>query len=176
MIFNYVIFSKQSGLYFFTHPYSVSHLSKNNLLFFNSKRRQLNSQSENGDDPKKQQESSVWKKRCSKKFRKIHRETHVPETLFNKFAGREDAYAEWLKYTDCLAIVANCSQNLETNEYCFFELKKAIESRIKGEEQLIDINKSKKFLRDKFDEYDKKRTQMKSEMCYNVMPRFFSWK
>ena len=28
-----------------------------------------------------------YKKRCSQKFRKIHRKTPVPETLFHKVAG-----------------------------------------------------------------------------------------
>ena len=59
----------------------------------------------------------VLQKRCSYKFRKIHRKTPVPESLFNKVA---DLRPETLLKKETLAQLFSCEFcKISNNTYCY---------------------------------------------------------
>lgn len=88
----------------------------------------------------------------------------------------ENAFAEDLKFPDCLAILDNRFPSSETQIHnVFLESEKAKGNQIKAKEQLLDINNSIKVSSDKFDGHEKERKEKNESLKnYNVMPRL--WK
>ena len=102
--------------------------------YFNSKKRQLRSQSENGDEPKKQCDES--------------------STIVN------EVFKEGLGDPDCLAILINCLRNLEIRvNDIFTELSEAREDRIKGDVHLEKLNASISSINEKFLKYENEREE-----------------
>ena len=109
--------------------------------YFNTKKRQLSSQSENGGDLKKQ---------------------------YEKLTIVDDVFKEGLQNPDCLSILLMCLCNLETQVNCIFkESAESKESRIKGDKQLQDLNASITLLSEKFDDYERKK-KIKDQIIENL--------
>ena len=109
--------------------------------YFNIKKCQLSSQSENGDSPKKQCEE--------------------PTII-------DDVFKEGLTDPNCLAILLNCLRNLEIKVNSIFnDSEEWKESRIKGDKQLEEVQKSIKFISEQFESYENDRKE-KDEVIQNL--------
>ena len=119
--------------------------------FFERKKRELSNQSEEEDIPKRARDSSL--------------DRSIAEA--EKECGT-DVFAEGLKSEDCVVILCNCVQNLEKrmNEMCAMtEVTKA--SQIKGEQELVELNKSISAINEIFQEYQKDKKE-KEEKINNL--------
>ena len=101
--------------------------------YFMTKKRLLSSQSENGDSPKKQ---------CG------------DPTIIN------DVFKEGLNDPDCLAILLSCLKNLESKVNSIFkDSEEWKESKIKGGDQLDELQKTIEGLTKKFESYEQDRKE-----------------
>lgn len=101
--------------------------------YFNTKKRQLSSQSENGEEPKKV---------CDE------------PTIIN------DVFKEGLNDPDCVAILLNCLKNLETQVNSIYtELAETKQFRIKGDKHLEELSSSISSINEKFKTYEQERKE-----------------
>ena len=115
-------------------------------------KRVLSDQSENGEESKKLREGSVGSNAESNE--EVSRET--PELDTNPVIVTENQSVE-----DTL-------KDLQAKMVKIFKLaQKTSESQIKGEQQLIDLTKSVKYISEQFDEYEKDRKE-KEEIIKNL--------
>ena len=120
--------------------------------FPTSNKRVLSDQSENGKESKKLREVSVGSNPESNE--EVSRET--PELDTNPVIVTENQSVE-----DTL-------KHLQAKMVEIFKLpRKTNESQIKGEQQLIDLTKSVKYISEQFDEYEKDRKE-KEEIIKNL--------
>ena len=69
---------------------------------------------------------------------------------------KDDVFAQGLKPPECVKLLLNCLQNLETEMKNVKEISlTAKEWQIKGNEQLNDMNSAKTFINEKFVEFEK---------------------
>ena len=115
-------------------------------------KRVLSDQSENGEESEKLREGSVGSNAESNE--EVSRET--PELDTNPVIVTENQSVE-----DTL-------KDLQAKMVKIFKLaQKTSESQIKGEQQLIDLTKSVKYISEQFDEYEKDRKE-KEEIIKNL--------
>ena len=116
-----------------------------------STKRNLSDQSENGEEPKKLKEGSVG----------------------NKPESNEEVFSKTSNIVDPQIVTENRSvgdtlKDLQAKMIEMFMLaQKTNESQIKGEQQLIDLTKSVKFISEQFDAYEKDRKE-KEEIIKNL--------
>ena len=71
-----------------------------------------------------------------------------------------DVFNDALDNQDCRGILLNCLKNLEKEVKTIRSLvDQNRQTQIKGEQSLVDLSKSVKFITDKFDEYEKEREE-----------------
>ena len=103
--------------------------------YFNSgsKKRDLSSEtSTSGDDPKKIRYASLGNSN-----------------------NPDDVFTEGLSSPDCVKILYNCIKNIEKRIHGIHSKTEEIKmSQIKGEQHLMDLNKTVNFICEKFDEYE----------------------
>ena len=108
--------------------------------YFNSgsKKRDLSSEiSTSGDDPKKICEGSL-------------EDANNPD----------DVFTEGLSSPDCVKILYNCIKNVEKQiQGIHSKAEETQVSQIKGEQDLMDLNKTVNFICEKFDEYERDRAE-----------------
>ena len=116
--------------------------------YFNSrsKKRELSSETlTSGDDPNKIRDGS-----------------------FNM----DDVFAEGLSSPNCVEILRNCIKNVEKQiQGIHSKGEETKMSQIKGEQHLMDLNKTVNFICEKFDEYERDRAEKEkiiSELQKNV--------
>ena len=120
--------------------------------FPTSNKRVLSDKSENGEEPKKVREGSVGNNPESKE--EAFRET--PEL---------DTYPEIVTKNQS---VENTLKDLQAKMVEMFKwAQKTNKSQIKGEQQLIDLTKSVKYISEPLDEYEKDRKE-KEEIMKNL--------
>ena len=118
----------------------------NKNYFPTSNKRVLSDQSEDGDESKKLREGSVGSN--SESNEEVFRET--PELDTNPEIVAENQSVE-----DSL-------KDLQARMVKMFKLaQKTNKTQIKGEQQLIDLTKSVKYISEQFDEYEKDRKKKK---------------
>ena len=85
--------------------------------------------------------------------------------LFFEKASDGDVFKDSLKSEDCILILKRYMENIESKmeELCI-ATKNTKESQIKGELQLLSMNETINFIREKFDEFEKDRRE-KDEIC-----------
>ena len=70
----------------------------------------------------------------------------------------DDAFTERLSSPDCVKILYNCIKNVEKQIHDIHSKSKETKmSQIKGEQRLMDLNKTFNFISKKFDEYERDR-------------------
>ena len=108
--------------------------------YFNSgsKKRDLSSEtSTSGNDPKKIREGSL-------------EDANNPD----------DVFTEGLSSPDCVKILYNCIKNVEKQIQGIHSKTEEIQmSQIKGEQHLMDLNKTVNFICEKFDEHERDRAK-----------------
>ena len=112
----------------------------NNIIsFFDKKKRELSKNSNDGQDTKKQHETSS------------------SELSFEK-ASDGDIFKDSLKSEDCILILKTFIENIwkKMEELCI-ATKNTKEIQIKGELQLVSMNKTINFISAKFDGFKKDR-------------------
>ena len=71
-----------------------------------------------------------------------------------------DVFNDALDNQDCRGILLNCLKNLEKKVKTIRSLvDQNRQTQIKGQQSLVDLSKSVKFITDKFDEYEKEREE-----------------
>ena len=120
--------------------------------YFNSgsKKRDLSSEtSTSGDDPKKIRDGSL-----------------------DDSNNPDDIFTEGLSSPDCVKILYNCIKNVENQIHGIHSKTEETKmSQIKGEQHLMDLNKTVNFICEKFDEYERDRVEKEkiiSELQKNV--------
>ena len=120
--------------------------------YFNSgsKKRDLSSEtSTSGDDPKKIRDGSL-----------------------DDSNNPDDVFTEGLSSPDCVKILYNCIKNVENQIHGIHSKTEETKmSQIKGEQHLMDLNKTVNFICEKFDEYERDRAEKKkiiSELQKNI--------
>ena len=108
--------------------------------YFNtgSTKRDLSSEtSTSGDDPKKIRDGSL-----------------------DDFNNPDDVFTEGLSSPDCVKILYNCIKNVENQIHGIHSKTEETKmSQIKGEQHLMDLNKTVNFICEKFDEYERDRAE-----------------
>ena len=114
------------------------------IKFFDSKKRELSSQSENGEDPKRL---------C----------TDVDTFLDDSV--NDDIFAEGLQSAQFVKMLIKCLRNLENKvqDLCCFA-SSAKESQIKGDGHFTDLKKSVDTIVTQFEEYEKDRQEKEAEI------------
>ena len=114
------------------------------IKFFDSKKRELSSQSENGKDPKRL---------C----------TDVDTFLDDSV--NDNIFAEGLQLVKFVKMLIKCLRNLETkvHDLCCFA-SSAKESQIKGDGHFTDLKKSVDTIVTQFEEYEKDRQEKEAEI------------
>ena len=120
--------------------------------YFNSgsKKRDLSSEtSTSSDDPKKIRDGSL-----------------------DDSNNPDDVFTEGLSSPDCVKILYNCIKNVENQIHGIHSKTEETKmSQIKGEQHLMDLNKTVNFICEKFDEYERDRAEKKkiiSELQKNI--------
>ena len=120
--------------------------------YFNSgsKKRDLSSEtSTSGDDPKK-----------------------ICDGSLDNINNLDDAFTEGLSSPHCVKILYNCIENVENEIHGIHSKTEETKmSQIKGEQHLMDLNKTVNFICEKFDEYEHDRAEKDkiiSELQKNV--------
>ena len=130
----------------FSFIYLVLLAMGNKNYFPTSNKRVLSDQSEDGDESKKLREGSVGSN--SESNEEVFRE--APELDTNPEIVAENQSVE-----DSL-------KDLQARMVKMFKLaQKTNKTQIKGEQQLIDLTKSVKYISEQFDEYEKDRKKKK---------------
>ena len=76
-----------------------------------------------------------------------------------------DVFSQGLKSAECVKILFNCLQNLETEMMIVKEISLAAKDwQIKGTEQLNDMNKAINFINEKFEDFEKTFKQKEDEI------------
>ena len=115
-----------------------------------SKKRELSSEtSTSGDDPKKIRGGSL-----------------------DDSNNPDDVFTEGLSSPDCVKILYNCINNVENQiQAIHSKTEESKISQVKGEQHLMDLNKTVNFICEKFDEYERDRSEKEkiiSELQENV--------
>ena len=77
----------------------------------------------------------------------------------------DDVFSQGLKSPECVKILFNCLQNLETEIKSIKEISLAAKDwQIKGTEQLNNMNKAINFINEKFEEFEKKLKKKEEEI------------
>ena len=120
--------------------------------YFNcgSKKRDLSNETSTiGDDPKKIRDGSL-----------------------DDSNNPDDVFTEGLSSPDCVKILYNCIKNVENQIHGIHSKTEETKmSQIKGEQHLMDLNKTVNFICEKFDEYESDRGEKEkiiSELQKNV--------
>ena len=120
--------------------------------YFNSgsKKQDFSSEtSTSGDDPKKIRDGSL-----------------------DDSNNPDDVFTEGLSSPDCVKILYNCIKNVENQIHGIHSKTEETKmSQIKGEQHLMDLNKTVNFICEKFDEYERDRAEKEkiiSELQKNV--------
>ena len=113
------------------------------IKFFDSKKRELSSQSENGEDPKRL---------C----------TDVDTFLDDSV--NDDIFADGLQSAQFVKMLMKCLRNLENKvqDLCCFA-SSAKESQINGDGHFTDLKKSVDTIVTQFEEYEKDRQEKEAE-------------
>ena len=103
-----------------------------------SKKRDLSSEtSTSGDDPKKIRDSSL-----------------------DDSNNPDDVFTEGLSSPDCVKILYNCIKNVEKQIHDIHsKTEETKTSQIKGEQHLMDLDKTVNFTCEKFDNYERNRAE-----------------
>ena len=81
-------------------------------------------------------------------------------TSVSSMTEESDVFNDGLDNEDCRGILLNCLKNLEKEvKYIRSLVDQNRLTQIKGEQSLVDLSKSVKFITDKFDEYEKEREE-----------------
>ena len=76
-----------------------------------------------------------------------------------------DVFSQGLKSAECVKILFNCLQNLETEMKIVKEISLAAKDwQIKGTAQLNDMNKAINFINEKFEDFEKTLKQKEDEI------------
>ena len=115
-----------------------------------SKKRDLSSEnSTSGDDHKKIRDDSL-----------------------DDSSNPDDVFTEGLSSLDCVKILYNCIKNAENQIHGIHSKTEETKmSQIKGEQHLMDLNKTVNFICEKFDEYERDRAEKEkiiSELQKNI--------
>ena len=77
----------------------------------------------------------------------------------------DNVFSQGLKSPECVKILFNCLQNLETEMKSIKEISLAAKDwQIKGTEQLNDMNKAINFINEKFEEFEKDLKKKEEEI------------
>ena len=78
---------------------------------------------------------------------------------------KDDSFSQGLKSPECVKILFNCLQNLETEIKSIKEISLAAKDwQIKGTEKIHDMNKVINFINKKFEEFEKDLKKKEEEI------------